>query len=219
MSGRDFSGTTMLQNMTSSLSMRWIKAAVLCGALPILAAVLAMAGFFIAKYLTFTSLQPWTEVGVAIILVGLVLLAVGLVLLGVHVVKANRSGVVGGVVARQVGLTLGLFLVNFPLALVCVMIAGSSIDDVRMRFVNESAVAVEALEVTWPGGTHKIGILAPEQSCRFTFDASREGSVRFTARQDGEDCAGELLGYVHSSMSLTSDVVFDGGCQVRLVER
>ncbi|MEC7584816.1 MAG: hypothetical protein VYE77_10905 [Planctomycetota bacterium] len=197
----------------------WLRAARWCGALPLLVAALAMAGFFVAEYATFTSLQPWTDVGVAIILLGLLLVVVGLALLAVHAAKATRSGLAGHIVLRQVAWTLALFFANFPLALLCVLVAGRSIDDVRMRFVNESAVAVEDLEITWPGGSHQLGTLAPGQSHRFTFDPSRDGVVRYTARQGGQDCAGELLGYVHSSMSLTSDVVFDGGCQVRLVER
>ena len=197
----------------------WLKAARWCGAVPLLVAALAMVGFFVADYATFTSLQPWTDVGVAIIVLGLLLVAVGLALLAVYAAKATHSGLAGPAMLRQVAWTLALFFANFPLALLCVFVAGLSIHDVRLRFVNESSVAVEALEITWPGGSRQLGALAPGQSRRVTFDASRDGAVRYTARQGGEDCAGELLGYVHSSMSLTGDVVFDGGCQVRLVER
>jgi len=43
--------------------------------------------------------------------------------------------------------------------------------------------------------------------------------VDFTARQGGEPCEGNLIGYVRTNMGETDDVVFLGECGFRVAMR
>ena len=205
--------------MTGGRPETWLRVAIVCAALPIVSAGLLMVGFFGFKQLTFSSLEPWVEAGAIVIWAGLLLFLVGVCALCVYVLKGLRGGISGLGIARTAVMTLTLLLVNFPLALGCMMLAADSISKVRLRLRNESTTVLESLEITWSGGEEHLGTLAPGQSVRLSFNSARDGAVRFTARQGGEDCQGELLGYVTSNMSLTNDVIFLGDGQVRVEER
>ena len=116
-------------------------------------------------------------------------------------------------------MTLILLLVNFPAALACIWIAGDLISSIKIHFMDESTTVVEDLHITWPGGEQRIGDLAPDDTARISFLVSGDGTVDFTARQGGEPCEGNLIGYVTSNMGETDDVVFLGDCQVTVEMR
>jgi len=204
--------------MTGGRPETWLRVAIVCAALPIVSATVLMVGFFGFERLTFSPLEPWVEAGVIVIWAGLLLFLVGVCALCVYVIRGLRRGVPGLGIARTAVMTLTLLLVNFPLALGCMMLTADSISRVRLRLRNESTTVLESLAITWSGGEERLGTLTPGQSVRLSFHSARDGAIRFTARQGGEDYEGELLGYVSSNMSLTNDVIFLGDGQVRVEE-
>ena len=191
----------------------WLKVAVACGALPMMGGVAALV-VFLRSEVTADSFEVWGKVGVAVLIGGLALFCVGLVTLGVYLLKGRRQGVPGRDLAQNTVMTLILLLANFPAALACIWIAGDSISSIKIHFVNEATSVLEDLHITWPGGEQRIGDLAPDDTARITFFVSGDGTVDFTARQGGEPCEGNLIGYVTSNMGETDDVVFLDDCQV-----
>ena len=163
--------------------------------------------------------ETWLIVGTAILTGGMALFCLGLVTLGVYLMRGRRQGVPGRDLAKNTLMTLLLLMVNFPAALACIWVAGDSIGHVRLHLVNESTTVVENLNITWPGGEKYIGDLDPLGRGRVSFLVSGDGSVDFTARQGGEPCEGNLIGYVTPNMGETDDVAFLGDCQVSVEMR
>ena len=206
------------EEVTQRNSKAWLKTAVACGALPMMGGVAALA-VFLRSEPTADSLEVWVKIGVAALIGGLALFCVGLVTLGVYLLKGRRQGVPGRDLAQNALMTLLLLMVNFPAALACMWVAGDSICRVRLHLMNESTSVVEDLNITWPGGEQHIGDLGPLDRAEISFLVSGDGTVDFTARQGGESCEGNLIGYVTSNMGETDDVVFLDECGFRVAMR
>jgi len=204
--------------VTQRSSKAWLKIAVACGALPMMGGVAALI-VFLRSEATPYSLEVWGKIGAAVLIGGLALFCVGLVTLSTYLLKGRRQGVPGRDLAQNTMMTLILLLANFPAALACIWIAGDSISSIKIHFVNEATSVVEDLHITWPGGEQRIGDLAPDDTARISFLVSGDGTVDFTARQGGEPCEGNLIGYVTSNMGETDDVVFLDDCQVTVEMR
>ena len=204
--------------VTQRSSKAWLKIAVACGALPMMGGVAALI-VFLRSEATAKSLEVWGKVGAAVLIGGLALFCVGLVTLSTYLLKGRRQGVPGRDLAQNTMMTLILLLVNFPAALACIWIADDSISSIKIHFMNESTTVVEDIHITWPGGEQGIGDLAPDDTARISFLVSGDGMVDFTARQGGEPCGGNLIGYVTPNMGETDDVVFLDDCQVTVEMR
>ena len=193
--------------------------AVACGALPMVCGVAALVVFLLSEADADSIVETWMNVGTLILIGGLVLFCLGLVTLGVYLLKGRRQGVPGRDLAQNSLMTFILLLVNFPAALACIWVAGASITRVRINLVNESTTVVEDLNITWPGGDKYVGDLGPLDKAKLSFLVSGDGTVDFTARQGGESCEGNLIGYVTPNMGETNDAVFLGDCQVSVEMR
>ena len=196
----------------------WLKIAIACGALPMLSGVAALV-VLLRSEATVDSLEVWWKIGAAVLIGGLALFCVGLVTLSTYLLKGRRQGVPGRDLAQNTMMTLILLLANFPAALACIWIADDSISSIKIHFMNESTTVVEDLHITWPDGEQRIGDLAPDETARISFLVSGDGMVDFTARQGGEPCGGNLIGYVTPNMGETNDAVFLGDCQVSVEMR
>ena len=203
---------------TAARSKWWLKGAILCGALPLLAGGITLF-VFLQSAANSSDMEAWSRIGAFILMGGVALFSLGLVALGVYLLTGKRDGVSKRDLAQNAILTLILLMSNFPAALACVFIAGDSFSRVQLLLVNKSEVPVEDLNITWPGGEHTIDELEPQGGAEIFFHVSSDGTVDFTARQADGSCEGNLVGYVTPNMGVQAEVVFLGGCEVRVKEQ
>jgi len=196
----------------------WLRIAIACGALPLLTGVITLL-VFLQSDVSSSEMLVWAQVGMFILMGGLFLFFVGLVTLWAYLMKGGRSGVPKRDLAQNVLLTIILLLANFPAALACIWIAGDTFNRAHLSLVNESSVAVEDLNITWPGGSQRIEELGPGGRAELSFHIGGEGAVEFTSSQAGESCEGTLSGYVTPNMRVSIEVMFSDGCEVAVIER
>ena len=208
----------MESETTAAPSKRWLKGAILCGVLPLLAGGIALF-VFLQSAANSSDMEAWSRIGAFILMGGVTLFSLGLVTLGVYLLKGRRDGVSKRDLAQNAILTFILLMSNFPAALACVFIAGDSFSRVQLLLVNKSEASVEDLHITWPGGEHTIDKLEPQGGAEVFFHVSSDGTVDFTARQADGSCEGNLVGYVTPNMGVQTEVVFLGGCEFKATER
>lgn len=197
---------------------KWLRGAVLCGALPLCAGVLLCALYLLVATEKGAD-SAWALAGVTVIFAGLALFALGLILLAVYVLKGRREGLEMRELLQNSVLTMCLLCSNFPVAVACAWAASQEMSAYRLHFTNESTEALEHILVTWPGDQTVIDELQPGESYELKMHPSGDGAVYFNATQGGESCEGELVGYVTPNLGGQTEVAFVGDCAIEITDK
>ena len=197
----------------------WLKLAIFCGGLPLLAGV-TLCGLFLTVAGDKSYESAWMSAGLAVIFAGLALFGLGLVALCVYFLKGRKAGLEMRKLVENCVLTLLLLSSNFPVALACTWVANQEMSAYHLTLKNDSSEPVEDILVTWPGGSHPVAVsLHSLESVQFKIRVTGEGPIEYTSMQGGESCEGVLVGYVTSGLGGSLEVSFLDGCEFNATER
>ncbi len=197
----------------------WLRVAIFCGGLPLLAGV-TLCGLFLTVAEDKGYESAWVSAGLAVIFAGLALFGLGLVALCVYFLKGRRAGLETRKLVENCVLTLMLLFSNFPVALACTWVANDEMSAYHLTFKNDSSESVEDILVTWPGGSHPVAVpLHSLESVQFKIRVTGEGPIEYTSIQGGEACEGVVSGYVTTNLGGAAEVTFTGDCAFTVIER
>jgi|GEM_PF-2810433 len=172
--------------------------------IPLIAGTICLAGYWVTRDLLFPS------VGIVVLIAGFFLALAGVACAAGYIL-ANRDlrGIDRKKGQRRAYLAAGLLIVNFPVALLYVLLGGYLGNRIHLEVTNTSSQPMDRIVVVSSSARLDIGSLDPGEEISFYFNPRTEGKVSIQVASGQTVKEAEITGYAAAFGIDDSRIVID----------
>ncbi len=189
---------------------RWYRASLFCGAAPLLTGIAIFLTWLVFGWYQLMAAGLFTILG------GTVLVIAGAIFLTAHVKQGRREA---GFRWSRVYAAAALLLVNFPVAVVIVVMAVSTYTRYVVTVQNATPVPITSFILLAPGEQIELGPIRPGGRAREVMWFKGDGQLTFEATDGGQVFHGTIEGFVTNGWGGHSHVKITNTGQVEITKR